>query len=184
MELVKISDGKLKIALSDGELLGYGLTVERFDYSNVETKKALWQMLDEAKKKVGFDASDASLYVELYPSRLGGCEIFVTKLKRPPMPPREAMKCAFSFEEAEAMIAACGALSVAGYRKPSELYIEDGRFYLVLEIEDGESVGLFDLVSEFGCREDSDKTARIVRKGRLLSKEPLSDIGRTLLHRT
>ena len=37
-------------------------------------------MLDLAKKEVGFDPGGEKILIQFYPVRLGGCEVFVTKL--------------------------------------------------------------------------------------------------------
>ena len=109
MEFIKIHGKKLKIALDAEELRRYGLTVAELDYRKVETKRALWQMLGEAKKSCGFDASGESLYVEVYPSRQGGCEIFVSCLSAGKKPRTKAVY-PVSFEDSESMIAASAAL--------------------------------------------------------------------------
>jgi len=137
VDFIKIHDRKLKIALTSEELRRYGITLAEFDYANVETKRALWQMLDEAKKLCGFDASGASLYVEVYPSRTGCCEIFISCLDKKG---EETAARAYpvSFDESEEMIAASAALLVAGYREKSYLYRLCGRFYLILFLSKGE----------------------------------------------
>ena len=183
MELIRIQENKLKIALSEEELRRYHLTVERFDYTNVETKRALWQMLDEAKREVGFDAADASLYVELYPSRLGGCEIFVTKLEKKRHPVEKVLtRYAVSFEESEALIAASAALVRAGYHAPSPLYRFGERFCLLLSFDEGEIArGLPALCEEFGEREEG-FSERLEKTAHILSADAIGTLGRMILH--
>lgn len=80
MELILISDRKLKIMLSQKDMAKYSLKTEDIDYDNTTTKRAFLSILDEAKQKTGFDASNDKLYIQIFPCRAGGCEIFITKL--------------------------------------------------------------------------------------------------------
>ena len=50
------------------------------DYENTETRRAFWSILDEAKHRTGFDAASEKVFVQVYPSKSGGCEMYVTKL--------------------------------------------------------------------------------------------------------
>ncbi len=80
MELIMISDSKLKIMLTLDDMKTYSLDCATLDYDNTETRKAFWSILDEAKHRTGFDAASEKVFVQVYPSRTGGCEMYVTKL--------------------------------------------------------------------------------------------------------
>ena len=86
MELIRINENKLKIMLSEGDMKQYALDCASLDYDNTETRRAFWSILDEAKHQTGFDAASQRVFVQLYPSKEGGCEMFVTKLGSPPLP--------------------------------------------------------------------------------------------------
>lgn len=75
-----ISDSKLKIMLTTDDMREYSLDCSTLDYDNTETRKAFWSILDEAKHRTGFDAASEKVFVQVYPSRSGGCEMYVTKL--------------------------------------------------------------------------------------------------------
>ena len=183
MEFIKIHDKKLKIALSGEEIAQYGLTLAELDYRNVETKRALWQMLGEAKRKCGFDASGESLYVEVYPSRSGGCEIFVSCLSVKEGAAALTV-CPVSFDESEPMIAASAALLVAGYRGRSLLYRLCGRFYLVLFLSKADRERLtLPLALEFGREENESVYDVVKREGQLLSEDAVARFGNMVLHR-
>lgn len=81
MELTLISDSKLKVRLTRGELDGFSLTCETLDYDNTETKYALWSILKEAKSQTGFDTARERLYIKVYPQPDGGCDMLVAKIK-------------------------------------------------------------------------------------------------------
>lgn len=80
MELILISDSKLKIMLTTDDMKAYALDCSTLDYDNTETRKAFWSILDEAKHRTGFDAASEKVFVQVYPSKAGGCEMYVTKL--------------------------------------------------------------------------------------------------------
>ena len=80
MELIRIGDSKLKITLTSDDMTQYDLDCDTMDYDNTETRKAFWEILDHAKHITGFDAAGDRVFVQLYPSKKGGCEMYVTKL--------------------------------------------------------------------------------------------------------
>ena len=79
MELIMINHEKLKIILSNDDMTEMKITPRELDYSKVSTKHIFWNILEKAQKEVGFNADKSKLYVQVFPSRDGGCEMFVTK---------------------------------------------------------------------------------------------------------
>ena len=80
MELILISDSKLKITLTSDDMAQYELDCDTMNYDNMETRKAFREIFDHAKSLTGFDTAGDRLFIQLYPSREGGCEMYVTKL--------------------------------------------------------------------------------------------------------
>lgn len=80
MELIQISENKLKIMLSETDMIKYALDGESADYSKDETRRAFRHMLSRVRQMSGFDTRGERIFVQMYPSRDGGCEVFVTKL--------------------------------------------------------------------------------------------------------
>ncbi|MBP3436533.1 MAG: adaptor protein MecA [Clostridia bacterium] len=79
MEIIRINDNKLKVILTEQDMTDYALSTEELNYDNTETRRALWEILDEAKQKTGFNAAAERIFVQAYPDKKGGCEIYVTK---------------------------------------------------------------------------------------------------------
>ena len=75
-----ISDNKLKVMLCEEDLKGFQLKADQLDYSNTDTKRMFWDVLSKAKHQTGFDTDGQRVLVQLYPSKEGGCEMFVTKI--------------------------------------------------------------------------------------------------------
>ena len=80
MELIVISHTKIKIMLAPMDMKLYELSPCSLDASNERTRSALRRILADADRESGFDTEGERLFVQLYASKDGGCEIFVTKL--------------------------------------------------------------------------------------------------------
>lgn len=79
MELILIDSSKLKIILTKNDLDTLNINVEDMDYSNTASKRVFWELIEKAKTETGFNADKSKLYVQLFPSIDGGCEMFITK---------------------------------------------------------------------------------------------------------
>ena len=149
MELILISDSKLKIMLSRQDMEYYELSNEEIDYDNTETRRAFWQILDEAKHKTGFDAAEEKVFIQLYPSKEGGCEMYVTKVGMIPALAAELTgKRAevrvgrighYRFKRQEDLLAVCRILLQRGYHGESSAYLLDDGTYALLVHEIGTS---------------------------------------------
>lgn len=171
MELLRINDRKLKVTLSSEDMTAYSLTCEKIDYDNTETRRAFWCILDEAKHKTGFDAASDKVYVQIFPSRGGGCEMYVTKMTDSPEVPlpvtlkKEPLffeKALFRFEKIEDMLSACACLIECGFTAPSTAYAASDGYYLSVGQEEAppfherrRGATAADLVAEFGLRMDA-----------------------------
>ncbi|MBE6647014.1 MAG: adaptor protein MecA [Ruminococcaceae bacterium] len=78
MELIPINESKLKIMLDESDMKEYNIGDEA-DCANQETRLAIRHILDRAKSQIGFDTEGSEIFVQLYTSKRGGCELFITK---------------------------------------------------------------------------------------------------------
>ena len=90
MELILISNTKLKIMLNEDDMKQYKIGSEA-DCAESGTRKAIRSLLEHAKEQVGFNTDGEEIFVQLYTSKKGGCELFVTKcqMKEPESAPFE-----------------------------------------------------------------------------------------------
>ena len=88
MELILINDCKLKIMLDEQDMAEYNIQSEG-DCSQFETRKAIRDILDRAREEIGFNTEGAEIFVQLYSSKRGGCELFITKSITASSPPAE-----------------------------------------------------------------------------------------------
>ncbi len=151
MKTIRISDTKLKVMLSKRDMLDSPVGEGIIDTASDETREAIRGFLDKAGREHGVDISSGRLFIQLYPDKEGGCEMFVTRLdgktaatinekdqkEAMPMIPRAAVKTdstekvtrtsryavgIYEFAELEALLCACGRLSEAGTAGQSAVY--------------------------------------------------------------
>lgn len=82
MELIVISESKIKIMLTEPDMRHYHLNTSDMNCSDEHTQAAFRHIFADAHKEIGFDTEGKRLFVQLYTSAEGGCEIFVTALER------------------------------------------------------------------------------------------------------
>ena len=80
MELIVISESKLKIMLTGPDMVKYELEGDAADCADAHTREAFRHIFEDARAEIGFDTEGERLLVQMYASKGGGCEIFVTKL--------------------------------------------------------------------------------------------------------
>ncbi len=125
MDYLRIGDSKLKITLTEEELLFYGMDLSALDYASTETRRAFWAILDDAKHATGFDAAATKVCVQIYTSKTGGCEMFVTEadasvneksmaLTVCGILPKLYEKTICKFDSLAALLTACKVLSAQG----------------------------------------------------------------------
>ena len=160
MEFILINENKIKVMLSETDMEEFEIDADELDYSNTDTKRMFWDILSKAKHSTGFDTDGQKVLVQFYPSRHGGCEMFVTKIgfpegyeecrdntdveavnnERITLRPRAERKrssrkafAAFSFETLFDMLTVCSRLKMLDYSGESSAYIGDNSvFYLFL----------------------------------------------------
>lgn len=128
MEIIRVGENKLKLILTDEDLKKHRLSFESLSYDNTETRRILWQILDEAKQKTGFDAASEKTLVQAYPGRKSGCEIYVTRLcaKSASVRGRQSVFC---FRDPSSLFAVSRALLHSAHTYESALYKDEKEFY-------------------------------------------------------
>jgi hypothetical protein len=80
MEIVEISKDRLKVVLDAGELQDFAIDLDKMDYNGKETEKMLEGILAVVRAKTDFGLEKGKTYAQLYPSRAGGCELFLVHI--------------------------------------------------------------------------------------------------------
>ena len=138
MEYIRISESKLKVMLERKDLEEWDISADRLDYSDPDAKRVFGDILCQAKRELGFDTAGRRILLQLYPSRDGGCELFISCSELPAgmnneQSPREVgKKRAYSFSSLEDLLAVCKRLlGRCGFCESSAWFDENGRWYLL-----------------------------------------------------
>ncbi|MBE6616733.1 MAG: adaptor protein MecA [Ruminococcaceae bacterium] len=152
MELIVISDSKFKLMLTSSDMASY----------TGNTKEILREIINDAQTKCGYAPISGRVFIQMYPSREGGCELFVTKLEHhdnikmhrgeeralaeyKKYIPKEK-RIIYSFDEMSYLLGCCYGLWQTGYLGASTAYVDRDRhnYYLMLDNEThiaGENMG-------------------------------------------
>ena len=170
MELIRISDSKLKIMLTPMDMRQFELSSDNFYDDSEKMHQSFRLLLDEIRRQSGFEADDHRISVQYFPSREGGCEMFISNLspernkKTCALTPAQGMQpaprtrgsfsrsFAYRFEGLEALLSVCRRLLPMDYISASSAYRDDsGKYYLCLAAEyTGERRKIGDFEAEFG----------------------------------
>ncbi|MBE6546873.1 MAG: adaptor protein MecA [Ruminococcaceae bacterium] len=187
MELILVNESKLKVMLTEEDLEDFALKAEELDYSNTETKRLFWDILSRAKHSVGFNTDGMRVLVQLFPSRAGGCEMYITKLgigcteqresgdsEQPQLHYKPSHRTdagtvgpgAFGFDRMGRMLTVCHRLRSIGYGGKSAAYLgDDRRYYLFLEGLDTTGylpLDEYSFITEYGTRENLEALRRFL----------------------
>lgn len=148
MELIRISNRKLKIMLTPTDMRHFELNPDSFCEDSVGMHRSFRNLLEEIKKQTDFDADDHQISVQYFPSREGGCEMFISHVpsnNEPPIPQAQSLQlrqknlrstfhreCAYRFEELSSLLAVCRRLSDIGYIGSNSAYTDTTEHYYLL----------------------------------------------------
>ncbi len=152
MELIRISEGKLKIMLTPSDMRHFELDMDGFGEDGLQMHRSFRLLLDEVKRQSGFEADDRRISVQYFPSREGGCEMFISNLAKEAdsgraqvLPivcePQRALKLqgsfcrelAYRFECLRDLLSACHRLLPIDYITASSAWRDENeQYYLIL----------------------------------------------------
>jgi negative regulator of genetic competence, sporulation and motility len=194
MELIVISEGRLKITLTEADMARYELADPQGGREDgwalaPHARRALRHILADANENIDFDAEGERLFVQLYTSKGGGCEIFVTRMEDGGearllraitdtsfgSPAEEIRAVWMRLESLEDVTALCKRLVQCGFRGESQLYItpEPTAWYLHMSFREsrtGRLPGRLDFRREYGT-ETGDMGMYLAEHGRPICRE-------------
>ena len=154
MELIRISDRKLKIMLTPADMIQFEFNAERLGEDSEQMRRSFRLLMREVRRKIGFDMDDRKISVQYFPSREGGCEMFVSSLpgnsekkerpaqdQKPTLPVRPTGRQAgtfrrdgaYRFDSLEKLLQVCSRLRAIGYIGESAAFRDEKkRYYLLL----------------------------------------------------
>ena len=175
MGLLLITENKLKILLSKDDLSSYGITFDGIDYDNTATRRVFWSLLDEAKKRTGFDAAVSKIFIQVYPLAGGGCEMYVSRLRGERERERGVTlrvggistdgseRFVTVFPDLDTMIRACHGVCGMLKEKKSSAYIERAEQKRCFLITECSAVGA-EMLCGYGSTVDSERYLRYINE--------------------
>lgn len=136
-----LGKNKIKITLSAFEIAKLFGSYENIDYSNPEIKIALNVLLDKAIKLSSTQFDDGALFVEVYPTVLGGCNIYFTRINQSNKPQSKFKKVSgnniwivLEFEKSDDLLGAVECLYIKSHENTlkSALYKSMNNYLLLL----------------------------------------------------
>ena len=157
MELIRINASRLKIMLTPMDMCHFELDAESLGDDSGKMPRAFRLLLKEIGQQIDFDTDGKGLSVQYFPSREGGCEMFVSRLSGDSAEVEEAnlhlpvrtgketlqlspqtrsgsfrRECAYRFEALSALLAACRRLYLLGFLCESAAYRDNGGDYFLI----------------------------------------------------
>jgi len=173
LEVLKISNTKIKIMLSPEDMKKYALNTDNVDYNDAKTRAKVWKILDFVKKNHGFEPEGDKLLIQFYPSKDGGAELFITKLsglskgnerfmsKTVNVTMLDSKKTMYNFNSLSDLIQASKIISGAESIKDSELFYSESEGYYLEITERGASrlgqICEFAILLEFASKTPKEK---------------------------
>ena len=147
MEIIKIGNDALKIMLNAEEAIRYGLDSEDAYGDDEKTAKIFQKIFAGAKEEIGFEFGSGKVLVQMYQSRDGGCEIFISRLevgvtykdKTISLDNKRSKNLIspslYRFENLENLLSVSARMENIGYTGRSSVYHDSkrGDYYLVLD---------------------------------------------------
>ena len=134
-------DEKIFVTLTEADMKDLDITYEEMDYSNIETRRVIWTILDEAKRVLGKSINmDNRLLIQVSPTDCGGCTIRFTQSstkcnisgKRLIMK-KDCEPILFRALDSDAFIDCQTVLrEIKSHTKSVELFTLDGDYYAVI----------------------------------------------------
>lgn len=81
MHIEPLDRKTIKIVLSQNDMREMSVTYEQMDYNRPETKTMVLHLLEEVRKKTKLDFTAGKLFIEAFPSRDGGCILYLNLLR-------------------------------------------------------------------------------------------------------
>lgn len=151
VDVLNISNTKIKIMLTPDDVKRYALDIVDVDYNDAKTRSKVWKILDHVKKNHGFNSDGEKLLIQFYPSKDGGAELFVTKLtglsrgnercmsKSENVTMLDSRRTMYNFENLGDLIQASKIINGSSNIKKSELFYSDSDGYYLEITERGAS---------------------------------------------
>lgn len=151
MDIQPISSNKFLVGLSRDDMIDLDITYDDMDYSNIETRRVIWTILDTVRRDTGRDVDPSgSLMIEAAPDPCGGCLLMFTVasgMNRKPetVISKNDQSRIFEFENVDDMLDLMKLLPEDAVR---HIFTDGGKYRLELRTQTASGLGR--LLGEYG----------------------------------
>lgn len=136
MEIIKIGYNSFKIALNASEAVEYDISSSDVN-DDTKMNKSLKILLDKITSENRIDLENDKISAEIYISKDGGCEIFISRavsLKQGSRQSKQEMRSIYRFERLNDLLEVCSRLYNGNANANAQLYYnrETENYYLVI----------------------------------------------------
>lgn len=142
-------ENQIIIELSAEDMSALNITYEEMDYSNIETRRVVWTLLDKAGHVLNRDIDPSGkMIIEAVPSRSGGCVMKFTLCHNEsherfrcihPVIHKEGNLTVYEFSSLDNIMDAAAACSQEMIQGTSEVYEQKGKYRLIFRSKTGDS---------------------------------------------
>ncbi|HZJ77632.1 MAG TPA: adaptor protein MecA [Clostridia bacterium] len=143
MKIEALSDSKIAVELTEEDMTDLDITYEDMDYSNIETRRVIWTLLDRARETLNRDIDPCGkMLIEAVPKSGGGCTINFTVLPNETTLTahtnklhikRDSAYITYEFNSIDTLMSCAKSFVSSGRHLPcSELYSNNGRYRLLI----------------------------------------------------
>ena len=174
MEVIRINRERIKIMLSPADMVEMDINCEVLDSFDKRGKEAFGKIMQEARDKCGFISCGRKILVQVFPSKDGGCEMFITKVNDGELSSRvkKQRKYYYKFEVFQDLLGFCAAIMNINYNCDVYKDTEKEIYYIIADEK-------CDICGEFGgieCSEMCD--AYISERCRLICEDAENVLGK------
>ena len=154
------ADGEEKIAvtLTEHDMQDFDITYDEMDYSNIETRRVIWTILDEAKRVLGKPINiDNRLLIQVSPGEDGGCIMHFSQLndshthqKKKLIMKKDAEPVVFCAFDCDSFIDAVRLIKKSHHEASPEFFTMGEDYYTILHPASGQTEKLLTQLCEFG----------------------------------
>ncbi len=165
LNITQQTENTICIELTQDDMTQLDITYDELDYSNIETRRVLWTLLDEAKHKLGKNISLAQkMLIEALPDEKGGCTLFFTVTDAPceisgkkQLIKQQATSAVCQSEKLDDLCDLASVLRKMDCTQKSELYF-NGKNYRMIIYPKNHCHNINNVVTEFGilCEKDAE----------------------------
>ena len=179
MKIEAHEENQIIIELNAEDMSALNISYEEMDYSNIETRRVIWTILDEAKRVLGKPINiDNRLLIQVSPGEDGGCIMHFSQLndshlhqKKKLVMKKDAEPVVFCAFDCNAFIDATEIIKDVPAGNTAEYFAMNEDYYIIIHPTPGQTEKLMTQLCEFGevslaCKKE---LAQIYECGKFLS---------------